>query len=209
VKINNETGSITLFSASMLMIVLLCGLLMISEKTRLIRLTQERARLYLCAHAFVKAQEEYVKVMGYTNRSIYTLSKMRLVPKLSIIATNLHRAATVGQQAYHVSYLNKLTKLPHCPREIKAYLVLQSPYQTGYGVALKRDFEGVALSKPKPFKIYLPSSSNLSRLFFLEFTITLNHPLSTQINVVGQEFGWQDLSNWKQLFGSVFSLLPS
>jgi hypothetical protein len=207
-KINNETGSITLLSASLLTITLLCSLLFISQKSRLIRLTQERSRLYLCAHVFLKAQEEYVKVMGYSNRSIYTLSKMRLIPKLTLIATNLHRAALIGQQAYHVSYLKKLGDLPHCPREIKAYLLLNTPYQTGLGVLLKRDFEGVARSKPKAIKLYLPSSSSLSRLFFLEFTISLSHRLSVEIQASGQERGWEDLSNWKQLFGLVFSQWP-
>lgn len=206
-KINNETGSVTLLGASMLMITLLCAMLFFSEKARLIRLSQERARLYLCAHAFVKAQEQYVQIMGYANRSIYTLSKMRLIPKIALIANNLHRAAMLGQQAYHVSYLKKIGDLPHCPREIKAYLLLNLPYQTGLGLYLKRDFEGVTLSKSDPFKLYLPSALDISRLFFLEMTLNLDHRLSTEIQVTATERGWEDLSNWKQLFGLVYSRL--
>ncbi len=199
----NENGSVTLMGVLLLLALLSYALLSLQLKLESLERSRERAHTYLCAKNYIEATQGYISHMAAINGTLSVLSKLRLIPKLTVFAQNMHRLTLYAQQLRHLSYLKKLTSLPYCPSQLTAYWLTTLPYKTRLSAVLARDFEGMAVPQGKPWSVYIPSSFDPRKAFALALELRLDGQYSSKASIKTKEWDAEALLNSKLPFGSL------
>ena len=199
----NENGSVSLMGILLLLALLSYALLNIHLKLESLERSRERARTYLCAKNYIETTQSYISDMAIINGTLSVISKLRLIPKLTVIAQNMHRMALYAQQLRHLSHLKKLTSLPYCPSQLTAYWLTTLPYKTRLSAVLARDFEGMAVPQGKLWSVYIPSSFNPRTAFAIALELSLDGQYSRKALIKTKEWDAEALLNSKLPFGSL------
>ncbi len=164
---------------------------------------KQRADLYLCMKTITVNTQKYLKKMKRFNRGIklagYSKIVFTLFPQLAVLGASssesIKRLLQGLQNAYHISYLNKMRKQfsKRCP--FNPSLII-SPYSTIGLVLLKRDKIGAAKLRKKKWRTYIRK-----HLLILVANFQIKKKLRIQVKELSIP---EDMQSSKELVGYLF-----
>ncbi len=169
--INNDRGSISLLSLTLLLLVTVIGLKLIDNKLTYIKKNKILIRNYLCAKEFNGETKRYIFRIENLNTAIKGLNTSGIVsiiiPGGAIITSASYRAKKIIQKiqtVLHISYVKNLivSTSKGCIFSPNAY---KTPYRNQV-YRLKRNKFGLAKLRSKKWNVYSVSGKHVLKTKF-------------------------------------------